>query len=45
METREALTLLVAQTEIGMQVEVLVIRDGRELRLLVDVGRRPDSFE
>ena len=42
VETREALTLLVAQTEIGTQVEAIVSRDGRELKLTVDVGRRPD---
>ena len=39
----ELLTYLVRETEPGQKVELLIIRDGREERVSVTLGRRPED--
>lgn len=41
VDTPARLTNLVADTKIGSSAELLVMRDGRELKLAVEVGQRP----
>ena len=45
VETCEMLILLVAETEIGSQVDALIQRDGGDLTLQVNVELRPKQIE
>jgi len=45
VETDEMLSLMVAETEIGSQVDALIQRDGMDLTLQIDVGLRPMQIE